>query len=84
VRTIPTNYIFTVPEGYELQVRANREIDYGFNIELVPLSINSQTTDEVKLTICNRRGESMTLKQGQKIAQLVLMALPDSEMIIRE
>jgi dUTP pyrophosphatase len=75
-RLVPTNLKFTVPEGYELQVRSKMEyLDEGVIIQYTPISIIGKQENELKIVVSNLGNNATTVQHGQKIAQFILAPL---------
>ncbi|MCP4898719.1 MAG: dUTP diphosphatase [bacterium] len=71
---VPTGLVFEIPEGYEAQVRPRSGLALKYGIALVnaPGTIDSDYRGEVKVILINLGRESVTIKRGERIAQLVL------------
>jgi len=75
---IPTGFAFEIPEGYEVQVRSRSglAIKHGIMALNSPGTIDADYRGEVKVILANLGDEPFTIKRGDRIAQLVVMAVP--------
>ncbi len=74
-RLVPTGLFFEVPEGYEAQVRARSGLAIKNGIGLVNGigTIDSDYRGEVKVPLINFGDEDFTIRDGERIAQVVIM-----------
>jgi dUTP pyrophosphatase len=75
---IPTGLIVEIPEGYEGQIRARSGLAYKAGLSLTNGigTIDSDYRGEVMVLIINHGQEAHTFQSGDRIAQLVIMAVP--------
>ncbi|MDR0497107.1 MAG: dUTP diphosphatase [Treponema sp.] len=81
---IPTGLFIEVPEGYEAQVRPRSGLAYNNGVTVLnsPGTIDSDYRGEVGVILINLGNESFTVKNGERIAQMVIspvVRLPVSE-----
>lgn len=71
---IPTNLFVEVPEGYEMQVRPRSGISFkkGLTILNSPGTIDHGYRGNVGIICANYTNRQIVIKQGERIAQLVL------------
>lgn len=71
---IATGLYIEIPEGYEGQVRARSGLSVNYGIGLVNGvgTIDSDYRGEVKVALINWGQDSYTIKDGDRIAQLVV------------
>lgn len=71
---VPTNLIFEIPEGYEIQVRPRSGLaaKYGIGVLNSPGTIDSDYRGEVKVILFNFGGKDFVVKRGDRIAQIIL------------
>lgn len=71
---IPTGVFIEVPEGYEAQVRPRSGLasKYGVTVINSPGTIDSDYRGEVKVPLANLGEEPFTVKNGDRIAQMVI------------
>lgn len=78
---IPTGLTMAIPEGYEAQVRPRSGL--ALKSGVVPLNtpgtIDSDYRGEVKVILINHGQESLTLRRGDRIAQLVIAPVVHAE-----
>lgn len=74
---IPTGLFFEVPIGYEAQVRprSGMAFKYGISIPNSPGTIDSDYRGEVKVCLINLGKESYTVKDSDRIAQVIISAV---------
>ena len=72
---IPTGLKVQVPEGFELQVRPRSGLAFSRGITVLnsPGTIDSDYRGEVAVLLVNLGPETFTVKNGDRIAQLVLV-----------
>jgi dUTP pyrophosphatase len=72
-RAIGTGLTFELPEGYEMQVRPRSGLALKFGITLpnAPGTIDADYRGELKVILQNGGAESVTVRRGERIAQLV-------------
>ncbi|MBB5225445.1 dUTP diphosphatase [Treponema ruminis] len=71
---IPTGLFFSIPEGYEIQVRPRSGLaaKNGVTVLNTPGTIDSDYRGEVKVILINLGNEDFEVKNGERIAQIVL------------
>lgn len=71
---VPTGLIFEIPNGYELQVRSRSglALKEGLFVLNSPGTIDSDYRGELKIILANIGKDTVTIKPGERIAQLVL------------
>jgi len=70
---IPTGLSIELPAGYEAQIRARSGLAVNYGIGLVNGvgTVDSDYRGEIKICLINHGEESLTIKDGDRIAQLV-------------
>jgi len=86
---IRTGLAFKIPQGYELQIRPRSGLSLKTKLRISnsPGTIDSDYRGEVKLivdNIANKRFDTLTIKQGQRIAQAVLTKVEKAEFQLTE
>ncbi|GAB4136347.1 MAG: dUTP diphosphatase [Ignavibacteriales bacterium] len=78
---VPTNLIFEIPEGFEVQVRprSGLAIKHGIGVLNSPGTIDSDYRGEVKIILFNFSKEDFIINRGERIAQLVLSKVYKAE-----
>ncbi|PJA96539.1 MAG: dUTP diphosphatase, partial [Ignavibacteriales bacterium CG_4_9_14_3_um_filter_34_10] len=71
---IPTNLIFEIPDGFEIQVRprSGLAVKHGIGVLNSPGTIDSDYRGEVKIILFNFSKEDFVIKRGDRIAQIIL------------
>lgn len=80
---IPTGLRFSIPEGYELQVRSRSglTLNAGLVVLNAPGTIDAGYTGELKVILANLSGESVTVVRGDRIAQVVMKPVTKAELV---
>ncbi|MBN2495654.1 MAG: dUTP diphosphatase [Deltaproteobacteria bacterium] len=89
--SVPTGLVIAVPAGHEAQVRARSglALRHGLAVLNAPGTIDSDYRGEIQVILANLGQAPVTIRRGERIAQLVLCpvlraiwqeceALPDS------
>ncbi|MGI4865617.1 MAG: dUTP diphosphatase [Janthinobacterium lividum] len=73
-RLIPTGLSLALPVGYEAQVRPRSGLAYKHGIGIVnsPGTIDADYRGEIRVLLVNLSNEPFTVKDGERIAQLVV------------
>jgi len=71
---IPTGIFIELPEGYEAQVRARSgfAVKHGIGLVNGVGTIDSDNRGEIQVCLINWGEESFEIKQGDRIAQLII------------
>ena len=71
---VPTGFAIALPEGYEAQVRprSGLALRHGVVLPNAPGTIDSDYRGEVKVILLNLGDASVTIRRGDRIAQLVV------------
>lgn len=71
---VPTGLFVEIPVGYEGQVRPRSGLSIKHGISLVNCvgTIDSDYRGELKIPVINLSGETYTIQDGERIAQLVI------------
>lgn len=87
VRMFHTGLYVEIPKGYELQVRprSGLAIKYGLQVVNTPGTIDSDYRGEIMVGLCKvgtgTKEEPYAIKDGDRIAQLVLKESPQLEWV---
>ena len=73
-KLLPTGLCFEIPAGWEFQVRprSGLALKKGFTLLNPPGTIDSDYRGELKLIVINLSQSDVTIKDGERLAQLVL------------
>lgn len=80
-KLIPTNLILEIPEGYEGQIRPRSGLAIKYNLGIMnsPGTIDSDYRGELKIILTNFGKEPYIVKQGDRIAQLIISKVEQAE-----
>ena len=81
---VPTGLAVAIPEGYAgfVQPRSGLASRHGISIVNTPGLIDSGYRGEVRVTLLNTdRREPFTVEPGMRIAQLVILPIPEVELV---
>ena len=81
---IPTGIALAIPDGYAgfVQPRSGLALKHGLTIVNTPGLIDSHYRGEIKITALNTdKHETIILKRGQRVAQLVIQQVPLVEIV---
>ena len=75
---IPTELYVEIPEGYEIQVRSRSGLAFKERVFVLnsPGTIDSDYRNGIGVILMNLGDEDFVVKSGDRIAQLVLNAVP--------
>ena len=70
---IPTGISIGIPEGYEAEIRPRSGLAHKFGVTIVnaPGTIDADYRGEVKVLLINLGSEPFTVRNGDRIAQMV-------------
>ncbi|HHL57406.1 MAG: dUTP diphosphatase [Bacteroidetes bacterium] len=73
---IPTGLFIELPVGYEAQVRPRSGLAYKYGVSVLntPGTIDADYRGEVKVILVNLSGEEFVVKDGERIAQMIISA----------
>jgi dUTP pyrophosphatase len=71
---VPTGFSLAIPLGYEVQIRprSGLAIKKGITVLNTPGTIDSDYRGEIKVVLINLSKEKFTVKNGERIAQMVV------------
>lgn len=71
---VPTGLYFEIPEGYEVQIRprSGLAVKNGITLLNTPGTIDSDYRGEIKIIMINLGTEDFVIKNGDRIAQMVV------------
>ncbi|PPR77365.1 MAG: Deoxyuridine 5'-triphosphate nucleotidohydrolase [Alphaproteobacteria bacterium MarineAlpha2_Bin1] len=78
-KLIPLGFKLAIPHGFEGQVRprSGLAINFGISVLNSPGTIDSDYRGELKAILINLGNNMVTIKRGDRIAQLIIAQLPD-------
>ena len=73
---VPTGLFIALPEGYEAQIRPRSGLAFKHGITVLnsPGTIDADYRGEVKVLLINHGTEDFEIKDGERIAQMVIAA----------
>lgn len=85
-KLIPTGLFIEIPEGYEGQVRPRSGLAFKHGITVLnsPGTIDADYRGEIKVILINHSDQSFTIRNGERIAQLVLARHEQVDWVIAE
>ena len=80
---VPTGLAFAIPAGYEIQARPRSGLAIKHGIALVnsPGTIDADYRGEVRIILINHGLENFTINSGDRIAQLIVAPVCQSDLI---
>ena len=71
---VPTGIAVSLPHGYEFQVRprSGLAVRHGLTVVNAPGTIDADYRGEIKVGLINLGQKTVTIKPGQRIAQMIL------------
>ena len=83
---IPTGMAFEIPAGFEVQVRPRSGLSLKTGLMVVnsPGTIDADYRGEVKIIMGNLGSADETIVHGDRVAQMVLMPVPQAQFEIVE
>ena len=74
---VPTGFCFQIPAGFEVQIRPRSGLawKHGITVLNTPGTIDSDYRGEVKVILANLGTDQFVLNRGERIAQIVPMAV---------
>ena len=78
IELVPTGLAIAVPPGYEAQVRprSGLALKHGVSLPNTPATIDADYRGEIKVLLINHGTESVTLRRGMRIAQMLVAPVP--------
>lgn len=72
-RAVGTGLAFELPDGFEMQVRprSGLALRHGITLPNAPGTIDADYRGELKVILANGGSETVTIRRGDRIAQLV-------------
>ncbi|MCE9526511.1 MAG: dUTP diphosphatase [Planctomycetales bacterium] len=80
---IPCGFAMQIPVGYEAQVRPRSGLAVKFGITMInaPGTIDADYRGEVFVPMINHGKAPFTVERGMRIAQMLILPVPDVELI---
>lgn len=82
-KLVPTGLFIELPEGYEAQLRPRSGLAFKHGISLPnsPATIDSDYRGEIKIALINLSNEPFVIKNGERIAQMIIARHEKAELI---
>ena len=83
IRLIPCGFAMAVPPGYEAQVRPRSGLAAKHGVTLVnsPGTFDADYRGEVQAPLINLGRESFVIERGMRIAQMLILPVPEVELL---
>jgi dUTP pyrophosphatase len=80
-KAIPSGLKVEIPEGYEAQIRprSGLALKHGITLLNTPGTIDSDYRGEVKIIMINLGADDFVIKQGDRIAQMIIAPVTKAE-----
>ncbi len=80
---VPTGLFMEIPQGYEVQIRPRSGLAAKFGVTVLntPGTIDSDYRGEVKVILINHGSKAYTVKDGDRIAQMVIASVIQCDFI---
>jgi dUTP pyrophosphatase len=79
IRVIPCGFAMALPPGYEAQVRPRSGLSSRHGVSQVntPGTLDADYRGEVRVPLINLGREAFTVERGMRIAQMVIVPVPE-------
>ena len=83
VALVPTGFAVAVPDGFELQVRPRSGLaaKHGVTVLNSPGTVDSDYRGEVAVILINHGAAPFAIARGDRIAQAVIAAAPQADLV---
>ena len=73
-KAIPVGFVIELPEGFEAQIRPRSGLALRFGLAMLnsPGTIDSDYRGEVRVILANLGNEEVTIKNGDRVAQMII------------
>jgi dUTP pyrophosphatase len=80
---VPTGLMIAVPPGFEAQVRPRSGLAFKHGVTVVnaPGTVDADYRGEVGVLLINLGEEPFTIRRGERIAQLVIAAVAQANLV---
>ena len=80
---VPTGFAIAVPDGYEAQVRprSGLALRHGIVLPNAPGTIDADYRGELSVIVMNAGREPITLRRGDRIAQMVIAPVANARFV---
>lgn len=83
---VPTGLVLAIPEGFEGQVRprSGLALKHGLTVANAPGTVDADYRGEVKVILINLGEEAVTIRRGERIAQLIIAPVTRAELYLTD
>ena len=83
IRLIPCGFAMAIPKGFEAQIRPRSGLASKFGITMVntPGTIDSDYRGQVQVPLINLGRQSFTVERGMRIAQMLILPVPQVSLL---
>ncbi|MCZ0737496.1 dUTP diphosphatase [Phreatobacter sp. AB_2022a] len=83
---VPTGLVLAIPGGFEGQVRprSGLALKHGLTVANAPGTVDSDYRGEVKVILINLGEQPVTIRRGERIAQLVIAPVTRAALLLAE
>jgi dUTP pyrophosphatase len=83
IRLIPCGFAMAIPPGYEAQIRPRSGLaaKHGVTVVNSPGTIDADYRGELFVALINHGPADFTIERAMRIAQMLILPVPESEMI---
>ncbi len=80
---VPTGFAIAVPDGYAALVlpRSGLALHHGVTVANSPGLVDSGYRGELKVVLLNTSDSAVEIERGQRIAQLLILAVPAFQLV---
>lgn len=81
---VPTGLMIAVPPGHEAQVRPRSGLAFKHGVTVLnsPGTVDADYRGEVSVLLINHGHEPFTIRRGERIAQLVIAAVTQANLVV--
>ncbi|WP_425989426.1 dUTP diphosphatase [Afipia sp. DC4300-2b1] len=81
---VPTGLMIAVPPGHEAQVRPRSGLAFKHGVTVLnsPGTVDADYRGEVSVLLINHGDEPFTIRRGERIAQLVIAAVTQANLVV--
>ena len=81
---VPTGLMIAVPPGHEAQVRPRSGLAFKHGVTVLnsPGTVDADYRGEVSVLLINHGEEPFTIRRGERIAQLVIAAVTQANLVV--
>jgi dUTP pyrophosphatase len=83
IQLVPCGFAMAIPPGYEAQVRPRSGVASRYGITMIngPGTIDADYRGEVQVPLINLGKQPFVIERGMRIAQMVIMPVPEVQLV---